>query len=369
MKRPGASWLLAGIVVAGSAAWLLTGTFVTEPRPKTPDELAAAAAAGPADQVAAVRAIDSSASPFPQLVRVQGHTEAWRKVEIRAETEGRVVEVPLARGAAVKAGDVIARLAIEDRDARLLEAQSLLRQRQIEHQAARELHARGHRSDTALAEAAARLDAAQAAVKRVQVEIDNTALRAPFGGILEARPAELGAYLKAGDHAATVVDLDPLRVVGHVPERDIQSLRKGMKAQAALPGGRILEGVVAFVSTVADTRTRTFRVELEVANPDQSVVEGLTAELLLPVGEVMAHVISPALLTLADSGRVGVKTVGADGTVAFSPVAMVGNTREGAVAVAGLPERATIISVGQDYVSAGQRVRVVLQTARAKGGS
>jgi multidrug efflux system membrane fusion protein len=271
----------------------------------------------------------------------------------------RIVELPVERGQMVRTGDIVARIATDDRTARLREAQALLKQRQIEFEATQQLASKGHRSETQLADAAAKLDSARAMVKRIEVEIAQTIINAPFEGVLDTRPVELGAYVQAGDAIGMIVDLDPLRIIGFVNEQHVARIRKSMPAEAQLGSGTTLRGTITMVSVVADARTRTFRIEVEVPNPDNRIVEGLTSELRIPLGETLAHSISPALLTLADDGTVGVKLVSADGTVSFARVIVLGNSGEGAVFVSGLPERATIIAVGQDYVGAGQRVRAV----------
>jgi multidrug efflux system membrane fusion protein len=355
MKRIKTSWVMAGVVVFGAAAWILSGQFGAGPA-STP--AAQRAAVEVSQELPAVRVIQSVAAPRDEVVRMFGHTEAWRKVELRSEIDGRVVEVPVARGSEVRAGDVIARLSTDDRAARLKEAQALLKQRQIEFEATQQLAAKGHRSETQLADAAAKLDSARAMVKRIEVEVAQTTITAPFEGILDSRPVELGTYVKAGDAIGTIVDLDPVRAVGYVIEHNVRRIRKGMPGEIVV-GNSTVAGVVSMVGVVADPKTRTFRVELDAPNPGYALAEGLTIELRVPVGQTMAHRLSPALLSLADDGAVGVKLVAEDGVVSFARVTLVGNTPDGAVFVTGLPERATVIAVGQDFVGAGQKVKPV----------
>ena len=105
----------------------------------------------------------------------------------------------------------------------------------------------------------------------------------------------------------------------------------------------------------------TDKAVVEVEAGADGILAGITAQVgdVVPVGQTMAHRLSPALLSLADDGTVGVKLVSEDGIVSFAPVSLVGNTPDGAVFVTGLPERVTVISVGQDYVGAGQKVKAV----------
>jgi membrane fusion protein, multidrug efflux system len=369
IPRISASWLIAFLFLAAVGAWLLTGSIQTAGSNSAPARAGGEQAQPDAPAMKAVRVANFEARTRENVVRVTGHTAASRRVTLKAELDGPVEEVLVERGATVAEGDVIARIAPEDRKAALAEAEALLRQRQTEYEAAKKLNDRGYKGDIALAEAAAKLDAARAAAKRGQIEMANTVVAAPFAGVLEERPIELGSYVKTGDPIATIVDLDPVRVVGFVTERDIAGIRAGAPGEAVLPGGRTVAGKIAFVSSVADETTRTFRVELELPNPDGSLAEGLTSEIRIPTGTARAHVVSLSLLSLADDGRVGVKAVDEHGIVRFLPVAVLGNADRETVWVAGLPERVRLITVGQEFVKDGEKVEPVPAGPLAAAGA
>lgn len=357
------SYVLAAVVTIGAAAWLLSGRITGQPTVAPEPPAGVAAAGGTAAELRSVRVRASVAEPLAQTIRVLGHTEAVRKSSLRAEIDSRVAELPVPRGALVKQGDLVARLAVDDRAARLQEAKAWLTQRQVELEAARQLQKRGYRSEMSLSEAQAKLETARATVARMEVELKLTEIRAPFNGVIEERPVELGSYVKIGDGIASIVDLDPMRMVGHVSEREIGRIALGSEGSALLADGRRVAGKVVFVGSTADLPTRTFKVELEAPNPDLALVGGLTVELRLATGTRLVHRASPALLALGADGRVGVKIVDGDGIVRFLPVEVAGDNVDG-VWLAGLPERVTLITVGQDFVREGQKVRAVPEGAQ-----
>ena len=282
---------------------------------------------------------------------------------IRAETAGPIAAVPVEEGSIVEAGDVIARQQIEDRNARLTQTLALVRQREIEHRAATKLAKKGFRSGTKLAEARTLLDAARAQAKSMRIDLSRTTIKAPFSGILETRYVEKGGFVKIGDNIAKIVDLDPLLAVGFVSERDIGSLKVGGPGRVTLIDGRSAEGTVRFIAAVADAETRSFRVELEVPNPDHRIRSGLTGELNLPVNPVRAHVVSPSVLTLADDGRIGVRVVDDGDIVRFAPTKILSDSPDGLL-VSGLKDGQRLITVGHEYVKAGQKVQPVPETAK-----
>ena len=309
-----------------------------------------------------VRIRSFTARAMVDEVVINGRTEAFRTVDIRAEIRGPVEQVLAERGLPVKAGDIILRIAVNDRLAALAKAQAKLVQRQIEYEAARQLGQKGFQSDIKVAEARAALDAARAAAVKAELDVSKTTISAPFDGILAEREAEIGSYLEAGNKTATLVDLDPIRLVGQVSERNIANVQVGVGGSARLLSGEEVEGRIAYVAPSADPATRTFRVEMTVPNHDMQIKDGLTARIRLPGKPRLAHLVPPSVLTLAEDGQVGMKLLDEANHVHFHPVRPLGET-VGGVWLDGLPEHIRVIVVGQEFVTEAQAVRPALETA------
>ncbi len=353
------SFITAALLAVAAAAWIASGQLGGSESLTAAQKPAVDLSAG--EQVAKVRVRIQAAVPRVTETLLRGRTEAVRSVDIKAEVHGRIIELTIERGSRVAAGDVVARLAPEDRPAKLAQARALRTQRRLEYEAAQKLAQKGFRAETQLAGAKAELEAAEAAVTLAEIDLSNTVIEAPFDGIIDERQAEMGEFIDVGDRIARIVDLDPILVVAHVNERDLQLLEVGQQGTARLATGETVEGRLRYVSSVADPTTRTFRVELEVANPTAAVADGMTAELRLPQPEVMAHHVSPAILSLTDDGVVGVKLLDADDTVIFEPVRILDSDATG-VWLAGLPDEVMLITVGQEFVREGQRVQPVDET-------
>ena len=203
--------------------------------------------------------------------------------------------------------------------------------------------------------ARAGVESAQAAVAAAEREIENLTITAPFAGLLESDSAELGSLLQPGNLCATVIRLAPMMLVGFVPETQVTRVELGAAATARLASGAEVAGEVVFISRAADTSTRTFRIEVEVPNPDLALRDGQTAEIEIAAAGTSAHLLPQSALTLNDKGTLGVRTVDADNRAAFAPVSLVRDTPEG-VWLTGLPKQANVITVGQEYVAEGVRV-------------
>lgn len=359
MNKPPAvprSVLLAGAIAAAAVVWMLTGMVTKETPPQRTDD-AAARSAPPETFPVTVR--PSHARSITREILISGRTEPNRSVELSAETEGKVVRLGAERGRPVADGELIVALDMRDREAQRAQAEALVAERELQFEAAKQLEDRRLGSQAQIAEANAQLVSARSTLERVQLDIEHTRIVAPFDGVLEDRPVELGNYVGVGDPVATVVDIDPLIVAGDVSENQVEALNVGSPGKARLLGGEVVDGTIRYIAPVASQSTRTFRIELAIPNPDGRLRAGMTTELRLPAGQITAHQLSPALLTLADDGTIGVKSVDESDMVRFHAVQIVRSGADG-VWVSGLPDDLRIISVGQGFVVHGQHVAPVV---------
>jgi len=321
------------------------------------DSEAAQAKAPPPNPIPSVQAKLTPETVREVEVVMRGRTEAARTVIVRSETAGVVASTPTPEGSFVKAGQVLCRLAVDARQAGLDQARAMLKSRQLQRKAAAELAAKGFRSETQVLEAQANLDAAQASVRAAEIALKQVDIRAPFAGVFDKRDAEIGTYLSPGQPCGTMIELNPMLVVGDAPETEAGRLQAGALAHARLVDGQMLSGRVRYVSREADPQTRTYHLEVTVPNPGNAVRSGLSADLRIATGAGAAHLVPVSALVLDSAGRQGVRYVLADGRVAFSPVSVMEETRDG-VWVRGLKGSVNVITVGQSFVADGQKVRV-----------
>ena len=353
-------------------------------------------------KVISVVVVESSAKTIDSAVVLRGETAAARLVEVRSETSGQVINEPLKKGATISQGQVLCRLdpgtrqatladavaglaearaRVPETQAKLDEAKARLAEAKINFNAANKLSEGGYASETrvASAEAAVRaaeasiasatagfdstrskIQSAEASVAIANKEIERISLTAPFDGILETDTAELGTLLQPGALCAKIIQLNPIKFVGFVPETELGRIIKGSTATAKLINGQEIQGTVTFVSRSADQTTRTFRVEIEADNADLSISKGQTAEISIASDGTQAHLLPQSALTLDDSGALGVRTVDEQSQVLFFETDLIRDTMKG-VWLKGLPEKTNVIVLGQEYVTDGVEVQQVFQ--------
>ena len=346
------SWYVSGGIVLLAALWLASGQFQKE------EQEVARPATAEATSKSAVRVRTQTAEEVMRTIVVNGKTAPARIANLAAETDGRVVLIGAERGASLEEGEVILRFDERDRVARLAQAEAMVRQREVEYEARARLKSESYVSEAQLQEAVALLEMARAELTRARLDLDYMTVRAPFAGALQSRAVEIGDFVKRGDPIATYVDNRTIIVSANLSEFDARYVDVGERAEARLATGETVRGAIRYVAPVADEATRTFLVELEVDNSDGALRTGGTAELRIPAETVLAHRLSPSLLTLDDAGNVGLKIVNELGEVEFVVADIALSTSDG-VWLAGLPQTATIITVGQGYVGAGALVNAV----------
>ncbi len=346
----------------------------------------------------------SEATTIDNAVVLRGQTQADRQVEVRAETTAIVISEPLRKGAFVNKGDLLCQLDpgtrqaslamavanlaeakshVPESEARLQEALARLEEARINNNAAAKLSEGGYASSTRVASTQASVRSAEAGIESAksgvhttkagiesaaasvavaQTELDRLVIRAPFEGVLETDTAELGSLMQAGSLCATVIQLDPIKLVGYVPEATVNLVKVGARAGARLAGGQQVVGNVTFLGRSADPTTRTFLVEINVANPGLAIRDGQTADIAITSDGALAHRLPQSSLTLNNDGQLGVRTVDSDNIVKFVAIKLLRDQVDG-IWVGGLPDKVDVIVAGQDFVTQGVLVNPTYREA------
>ncbi|MBC8267778.1 MAG: efflux RND transporter periplasmic adaptor subunit [Rhodospirillaceae bacterium] len=347
------SFIIAFGVALVAFVWVVSGQFEGSSNEL---QIASGTQAPDSENLIQVRTRRSTARNHESSVVLFGRTEGVRSVQVKVETSGRIVAVPGVKGQIVNKGDVIARIAMDDRQARLNEAKAIVERYAIAFEAAQKLSKKQFRSKVQLSAANADLETAKASLRSITIDIDRTTIRAPFKGVLDDVVVDIGDFVAVGTVSAIVVDLDPILIVGEVTERAANHLKLGDIATVTPVGSDPRQGIVTYISKVGSPSTRTFRVEVSLANPDGVISEGVTSELKLEQGRIKAHFVTPAVLTLNDRGELGVKVLDTGSVVQFHKVTIVDDTPEG-IWLTGLPQDADLIVVGQEFVRSGQKAQ------------
>jgi RND family efflux transporter MFP subunit len=344
--------------VAALAA-LLTAGALTACGPAEVD--AAAEATAETGRVLNVEVATLAPADFVETVRLTGTVGANRDVTVSAEESGIVTAILVDKGATVAAGQPILRI-----DDRLLKSQ--VDQARAQATLANELWERRRRlfeedkvgSELAYLEARYQAEQARAALATLERRLERAVVTAPIEGVLDARMVEVGTMVNPGTPVVRIVDMDPVKVTGGVPERLSADIRTGARASVTFDAleGQTFAGTIGYVGAAIDPSNRTFPVEFALPNPGRAVKPEMVANI-----QVVRRVIEDALvvpqeaLLRVEDGYV-VYVVEDDRAVA-RPVTIGASQQNQAVITTGLESGDRVVIVGQQQLAAGDRVRIV----------
>ena len=302
---------------------------------------------------------------FTRTARLTGVVQAKRDVVVSAEESGVVRRIVRDKGRAIRAGQSIVRL-----DDSILAAQ--VRTAEARAELAREVWERRKRlyeddgvgSEMSYLEAKYAAEEAEGNLAALHERLSRTTVVAPVGGILEDRMVEVGAMVGPGTPVARIVQVDTVKILAGVPERYALDVTPGAAASVSFDviEGESFEGQIEYVGATVDSENRTFPVELVLPNPNGRIKPEMIAEITLVRREVPDAIVVPqqALVSM-ESGYVVfvVEGAGDDATAQTRMVEVLAAQGNEVVLESGLRAGERLVVVGQQDLTAGDRVRVV----------
>mgnify|MGYP001316313807 FL=1 len=348
--------IAAVLVLLAFAAWTATGEFSSVG--SAADEAAARKAAEvvPPPVLRTVAVITPPRVDHARAIRISGQTEAEKRATLAVRVMGVIKELKVKEGEHVNRGDLIMRLDTEDKQAAVHMAETMVKQRKAEADAAERLAGGGNAPKLQVDQARAALAAAEAQLESAKAELARQEIYAPFNGVIDRVPVERGSSIMAGGEVATLINLDPLLAIGEVSERDLKYLRVGSDADIRLVDGTEVKGTLRYISRDASQNTRTFRIEVAIPNESKELPAGMTAEITLRAPPTDAVILPRSVVTLSNSGDLGIRAVDPQNKVAFFPIDIVDDLPNGLV-LGGIPKDARVIVAGQDLVTEGDTVK------------
>jgi Cu(I)/Ag(I) efflux system membrane fusion protein len=188
---------------------------------------------------------------------------------------------------------------------------------------------------------------------------------APAGGTVIAKKIVNGQKVIAGDELYRIVDLTNLWVIADVAEGDLAEIKPGMRATVTFRAYRSepVEGVVTFIYPDVRPETRTVRVRIEVANPDERLKPDMYADVAFQVGTDRATVTAVPTSAIIDTGTKQIVLV-AKGEGRFEPrVVKLGRRGDGYVEIVeGLQQAEEVVTTATFLIDAESNLQSALKT-------
>ena len=260
-----------------------------------------------------VKSLISLATEINKTVSISSTSEAYRKIEVKSEVTSKIEKILKKKGSFVDKGQIVIKLEEFDSYKKLFENDLISKN-----------------------------------------EFNKIALMAPFNGIILDGHKIEGELVIPGSSVYEIIDLSRIKIVGYLNENEIKGINIKNKVEVSILD-KIIEGTIDYISPIADYNTKTFEISVIFDNLDLSIRDGLSAELKIYKEKIKVHKISPSVLSLGDDGDIGIKVLNQDNEVIFKEIIIIEDTSE-YMLISGLEDKENIITIGQQYVSSGDKV-------------
>jgi membrane fusion protein (multidrug efflux system) len=296
-----------------------------------------------------------------------GTLSAVHGVDVSAEMDGKVVEIPFVAGSRVRAGDLLVRQDTSVEEAELRAAEAEVDLAAISLKRSRELMAKAAISRSQLDSDEANFKQAVAQADNIRAVIAKKTIRAPFSGALGVRLINLGQILKAGDPIVSLQALDPIFVDFYLPQQELAEIAPGLtvRIDGDSVGSGPVQGAITAINPDVDSATRNVRVQATVANPSSRLHPGMFVNVEAELPHARNVLVVPATAVLAQPYGDTVYVVedqkdgstGAAVHVVRQQVVRLGEQRGDFVEVeGGLAAGQTVVTTGAFKLRPGMRV-------------
>jgi membrane fusion protein, multidrug efflux system len=289
-------------------------------------------------------------------LRTSGASKASKKINLLSETSGQIYRIHHKKGHVLNINETLATIQLEDRSQSLKQVRAAYELAKHNLNIINQLAKDNFRSDINLKTAQVEYETAATNLAKMEREIKNTMIEAPFKGVLGDVFLEEGSVVAPGTTVATLLNLDPILIQIYVSEKDYSTIALNSLVQISLANDTQITGKISFISSIADPKTHMFLVEASAENPDFKIPEGATAHISIPTIEQKVHKISPSVLSIDQNGNMAVKVLTADDKVESYPVKLVQSVGD-SIWVTGLPDDTIIIDYGSNFVNVGEKVQ------------
>ncbi len=233
---------------------------------------------------------------IPVNIEALGSLKADQKIDVSPEVDGQIAKVEFKNGQDVKAGKILFQLDDSVAKAQFAAAEAKLRLSRENFSRNRKLLQNDALSQQALDQVKEELAENKAKADEKELLVRKMQLIAPFAGMVGSSTVSKGQYVSVGQTLVTLVNINNLEVIYHVPEIYLSQLKLGQTVEItsdALPGEKF-SGTVNYISPSVDVATRTVEVHATVPNNAQQLAPGMFVRVEQELSERQNALVIPA---------------------------------------------------------------------------
>ncbi len=287
-----------------------------------------------------------------------GSLEAAEQVTVVPEIDGRVESLPFREGGRIAKGGLIAQLDDAQLKADAERADAVVAQRRASYERTKSVVEQQAGSAQDLDDAAAALKVAEADLAVAKSRLSKAYITAPFDGEVGARQVSVGEFMRSGDKITELARLNELRVRFSAPESYLAKLKVGAPVTVTSPAfpGIELHGAIDVIDPVVDEATRAAGIVARVANPEEKLRPGMSADVAVVLSEKPDAIVVPSEAIFAQGDQMLVYVIKPDSTVAPAPLTLGIRMPEQVEVLAGLTAGDKVVRAGHQKLFPGAKV-------------
>jgi len=305
----------------------------------------------------------------PVYLRLTGVLHGARETELAANVAGRVLKTSVERGDPVEAGTLLAQVDTKAAQLALAEAKVSVETSRTQQEINRkdceryeQLRNSGAVTDLEYDQVTAKcktaplsVDAARAREQIAAKNVGDGTIRSPFSGVVTERFVEVGEYVQASSRVVSLAQVDSLKLVFQVPEKNFPDVTVGEEARftVAAYADQKFPGKVTRISGAVSS-TRDVTVEAEVENKDHKLLPGMFTDIELKIGEEPVLAV-PESAVFEHNGKLNILVV-KDGMLEQRVVQVLPNVGALTPVRRGLNEADRVVKSANPQLKNGQKV-------------
>lgn len=347
--------LLAGVLVAGAQLYAKNSQESQERKRRESTQNAAA----DAKRQTPVKVCKVFTQPLSDVLLLPGTVEAYDDIDLAAKMPGTIEWIGPREGDKVEKGEKILQIDVAAAQARLTQAKVAVELAQLKFARQQQLYDQKVAPVDQLDDARSALKNAEAALEAAQVAVNNGSLHSPISGTVDRLYVDAGEHLGDGQTVMKIVDIERVKVVLNVPEKDILYFARGQSVSLEFSNGHrhTFTGTIDSVALTAERLARTYPVKVAVDNAEKRLRPGMIVRASLTRRSLDKAIAVPFFLII-DREKNRVVYVVEDG-VARERVVETGIIQGGQVEIAsGLKEGDLLVVVGHRNLFDGEPVAI-----------
>ncbi|MEL6180953.1 MAG: efflux RND transporter periplasmic adaptor subunit [Myxococcota bacterium] len=321
-----------------------------------------AQAVEPEKRVTRIQTATIASVEFTDYTLLTGETEAEETVTVSAENPGRVVAVNFKEGEPVKKGQWLARLDVRSDATRSGQLRIALQQAERDLERTEELFEKGLATPADVEQAKLQVDNSRFELRQTRVGVSKSTASTPIAGVVDQEHIERGEYAAPGAPIATIVNYDTVLVRAGLPESKLPYAQKGREVVVRITAlKREVRGRIRRVGIQANTKSRTFPIQVEIDNADHAIRPGMRADVVLPTTHYDAGVLVPRM-ALLESPEGSALFVHKGGKVERRRAKLGEGKGAYVLVLDGLKANEELVVTGQQFLTHGESVEVTRNT-------